>query len=145
MSEIDVRKGIYIASKAKHGQRWRALRADGVPIISTWIDESGEGETADWGGLWMRSIREASGATAVVVYNEPEERMKGALVEIGAALSHNVPVFWSGPDRDPEDKEYTVVRHPLVTRCASLGQAVRLANSASAIAATLTAPQGTSS
>jgi hypothetical protein len=121
--------GIYIASKAKHGPRWQDLRREGVPIISTWIDESGEGETEDWGALWARSINEASDAAALVVYNEPGERMKGALTEIGAALAHDVQVFWVGPTVDPDGKEYTVVRHPLVTRCVSLQHALNRAES----------------
>jgi hypothetical protein len=117
--------GIYIASKAKHGRLWRDLRASGVPIISTWIDESEPGQTADWGDLWTRALREASSAAAGVVYNEPDERMKGGLVEIGAALCAGVPLFWAGPSDDPEGKEYTVIRHPLVVRCASLDHALR--------------------
>jgi len=121
------RTGIYIASKAKHGPRWRALRANGVPIISTWIDESEAGATDDWGDLWSRSISEASGAAAFIVYNEPGEAMKGALSEIGAALLAGVPVLWVGPDADLSGSEYTVVRHPLVLHAASLDEAVDLA------------------
>lgn len=133
-------RGIYIASKAMHGERWRALRASGVPIIATWIDESGEGETSDWGALWTRSVEEAAGAAAVLVYNEPGERMKGALSEIGAALAAGTPVFWAGPDVDPEGKEYTVVRHPLVTRCLSFKHALRLASAAAALAEAVALP-----
>lgn len=118
---------IYIASKAKHGERWKALRAEGMPIISTWIDECGDGETSDWSDLWVRSIIEASSASALIVYNEPGERMKGALSEIGAALAGGVPVYWVGPDSDPEGKEYTVIRHPNVSQCESLEQAIRIA------------------
>ncbi len=91
------RSGIYIASKAKHGTRWQALRASGVPIVSTWIDESGEGQTSDWGDLWARSVREASTASAFVMYVEPGETHRGSLVEIGAAILAGVPVFWVGP------------------------------------------------
>lgn len=132
-------RGIYIASKAHHGPRWQALRASGCPIVSTWIDESGIGDTSDWGALWARSILEASGAAAVVVFNESGERMKGALVEIGAALATGTPVFWAGLDCDPEGKEYTVVRHPFVTRCLSLQHAINLATAIAARAATYTA------
>lgn len=79
------------------------------------------------GELWTRSILEASGAAALVVYGEPGEWMKGALVEIGAALGGCVPVFWVGPDLDPEGKEYTVIRHPRVRQCGSLHVALDLA------------------
>jgi hypothetical protein len=128
-----MRRGIYIASKAIHGARWRALRAEGVPIVSTWIDESEPGQTADWGDLWMRAIEEAGDSAAIVVYNESGERMKGALAEIGSALRAGAPAFWSGPSDDPEGKEYTIVRHRLVTRCPSLEHAWLLALAAAGV------------
>lgn len=124
------RSGIYIASKARHGETWRALRSEGVPIVSTWIDESGPAEMADFGARWVRSIAEASSAAALVVYNEPGEEMKRALSEVGAALACGVPVFWVGETADPEGAEYSVVRHPGVTRCASVADAIETAGRA---------------
>lgn len=96
--ECQARAGIYLASKSEHGPRWQALRASGVPIVSTWIDESGKGQTSDWGDLWARSVREASTAAAFVMYVEPGEIHRGSLVEFGAALHAGVPVFWVGPE-----------------------------------------------
>jgi hypothetical protein len=119
--------GIYIASKAKHGWRWRQLRDSGLPIVSSWIDESGDGQTTDWSDLWNRNVSEASAALALIVYNESGEQMKGALVEIGSALAFGVPVFWVGTYHDLDGKEYTVVRHRLVTRCLSLTHAINQA------------------
>lgn len=113
---------LYIASKSKHGPRWRALRASGVAINSTWIDESGEGETSDWEGLWRRCIAEATGATAVILYCEPGEILKGAYVEVGAALAFDVPVFVVG---EPAGSFW---RHRLVTRCETMEIALRLAS-----------------
>ncbi len=107
----------------------------GVPVISTWIDESEPGQTADWSDLWERSVFEASMAAALVVYNEPGERMKGALSEIGAALACGVPIFWVGPVDDPEGSAYTVARHRLVTRCPTLSDAMALAQAAATRAA----------
>jgi hypothetical protein len=89
---------IYIASKSKHGARWRAWRDAGAPIHATWIDEYEEGATSDWGDLWERCIREASTASAFIMYVEPGETHKGSLVELGAALLAGVPVFWVGPE-----------------------------------------------
>jgi hypothetical protein len=41
--------GIYVASRVKHAPMWRGLRdMQRLPINSTWIDEDGEGETADF-------------------------------------------------------------------------------------------------
>lgn len=108
---------IYVASKTKHAWRWLELRALGRPIVSTWIDEAGEGETTDLADLWDRCIREASTATAVVVYAERDEVLKGAYVEVGAALALGVPVFLVG------DPSGTCWHHRLVTRCASVDEA----------------------
>lgn len=112
------RSGIYIASKAKHGPRWQALRTSGVPIVSTWIDESGEGETSDWSDLWDRCIAEATTCAAMVVYVEDGEVHKGSLVEVGAALYAGVPVFWVGPEYS------TAPRHRNVRRVATLDEAI---------------------
>lgn len=114
-------RGIYIASKAKHGGRWRELRASGVPIVASWIDEAEEGATSDWADLWSRCIGEASGAVAVVVYVEPYEIHKGSLVELGAALHAGVPVFWVGPEYS------TAPRHRLVQRVETIERAIAMA------------------
>lgn len=106
---------IYVASKTKHAARWRALRAAGVPIISTWIDDHETGHTSDLGDIWCRSIDEASRATALIVYHEPGETPKGSLVEIGAALAAGTRVYAVGVGAD-----HTWTAHPGVTVCFSL-------------------------
>jgi hypothetical protein len=92
---------IYIASKTKHADRWRtlrkALKSDGINIISTWIDEAGEGESADLTDLAIRCIQEASCADRLILYSEEGEILKGALIECGAALAFNKQVFAIGP------------------------------------------------
>lgn len=108
---------IYVASKTIHAHRWIALRDVGMPIISTWIDEAGPGQTIDWPGLFTRCVTEASGADVLICYSEPGEILKGALVEVGAALAHRVSVLWVGPAQN-------VCRHPLVTVLSSLDEAV---------------------
>lgn len=127
-------KGIYVASKTIHAPRWRKLRDSGVNIISSWIDEAGEGETVDMGELWVRNIDEAFNAAALVALNRGGELMKGALAEIGAALAGETPVFWAGRESDFEGEEITLVRHPLVTRCISVEHAMRKAVAAAALA-----------
>ena len=91
------KRGIYIASKTKHAPKWRALRANGIPIISTWIDEAGEGETSDYADLWCRCISESKNAAALILYVEEGDVLKGAYVEMGAAVGAGVPVFAVGP------------------------------------------------
>lgn len=97
MTEELNRRGIYIASKTKHADRWRFLRDKvGEPIISTWIDEAGVGETEDFSDLWRRCILEASTAELLIIYRERDDVLKGGWVELGAALASGVPVFAVG-------------------------------------------------
>jgi len=115
--------GIYIASKVAHAVKWRDLRdVEGEPIISTWIDEAGVGESASLKDLWHRCVHEASNAAALIIYREPGEILKGAWVELGAALANGVPVFAVGIE------EFTVANHVGITHCADLFSARRLAN-----------------
>lgn len=88
--------GIYIASKACHAPKWRFLRDSGHPIISTWIDEAGPGQTTDFNDLWSRCIHESSTADVLVVYREAGEVLKGGWVEVGAALAYGVPIIGIG-------------------------------------------------
>lgn len=87
---------IYIASKTRHAHLWRALRDAGAPIISTWIDEAGEGESADLNDLWRRCITESCACDTLIVYREPQDVLKGAWVEIGAALAVGKPIHAVG-------------------------------------------------
>lgn len=119
-----MKRGIYVASKTKHAARWRHLRAAGLPIVSSWIDEAEPHQSPSLEDLWRRNVDEASTACALLVYVEANETMKGALVEIGAALARGVPVFWVGPTDGPSG-EYTVSHHRLVRKVVSIAQAVR--------------------
>lgn len=86
--------GIYVASRVKHAMFWKQARAEGAPIISSWIDEAGEGETADFGELWTRIQQEVSTAERLVFFAQADDfPFKGALVEVGIALQAGVPVF----------------------------------------------------
>lgn len=114
--------GIYVASKSRHGPTWLRLRASGVPIVSTWIDECEAGATSSWPDLWVRCIEEATNAGALILYVEEGEVLKGAIAEVGAALAGGVKVFYAGPPR-----AFTFLEHPLVVRCPDLDAAVALA------------------
>ena len=120
---------IYIASKTRHAPRWLELRAyvdvwwpGECKVISSWIDEAGPGETVSFSDLWIRCVQEASSATALIVYAEPDDVLKGALVEVGAALGNGVRVFVVGVQPG-----WSFVNHPLVTKCESIEDAFRRA------------------
>jgi hypothetical protein len=117
----EARNGIYIASKTKHAERWRNLRASGVPVIATWIDEAGEGESQDLHDLWRRCLSEASNAAAIIVYREPDDVLKGGWIELGAAASHGVPVFAVGIE------QFTIARHRGIQHFATFDEALAAA------------------
>jgi hypothetical protein len=116
------KSGIYIASKTRHAAKWRALRDSGVPIISTWIDEAGVGETKCFENLWERCIGEPRRAAALIVYAEDGDELKGALVEVGAALASETPVYVVGKVEPLK----TARNHRLVTEVESLETALKL-------------------
>lgn len=93
--------GIYVASRASLPARpamWRGYRDRGFPIISSWIDEAGEGETASLGDLWRRIDREIDAASVLVLYAEREDfPLKGAYIEVGMALARDIPVLCAFP------------------------------------------------
>jgi len=103
---------IYIASKTRHAPLWRDLRAAGAPIISTWIDEAGEGESADLNDLWRRCIVESCSCDTLIVYREPQDVLKGAWVEIGAALASGRPVYAVGLDGFTISKYQGIMHFP---------------------------------
>lgn len=114
--------GIYMASKAvAHGPRWQALRDKGWPIISTWIDESQAGATLDWPDLWDRCLSEVVSAEVCIVYMEPGEILKGAWVEVGAALAAGVHVIGVGID------DFSISKSGKIISAASLDEALELA------------------
>lgn len=120
---------IYMASKTKHAHLWRALRNNGLPIISTWIDEANPGETADFSCLWTRCIAESSRADVTIVYAEPGEILKGAFVEVGCALASGKRVLAVGLPQG-----LSVLAHPRVELWDSLHNAIGRARQLSAIA-----------
>lgn len=107
---------VYTASKTRYGPLWREYRdawacltEPAVHVASTWIDESGEGETSDFSDLWLRCIGESSTADLLICVHVGDEVWKGTFIEIGSALSNGVPVYVCG--RPPG----TWLEHPLVT------------------------------
>jgi hypothetical protein len=92
---------VYVASRASIPERaamWRELRANGAMIVSTWIDEDGEGETGCYTELWSRIEQEIRAADRLVLYVEAEDfPLKGALIEVGMALAMGKPVFVVAP------------------------------------------------
>lgn len=119
-----MRQGIYVASRASLPERsamWRRHRECGALINSTWIDEAGEGETGDFSELWIRITAEISRSEMLVLYAEPDDfPLKGALIEVGIALGHGIPVRVVLPgvilDGRTSRPVGSWIQHPLVSR-----------------------------
>ena len=126
---------VYVASRASVPERsamWRRLRAEGLAITSTWIDEAGEGQTDDFGKLWWRIGLEIAAADALIFYAEAADLpLKGALVEVGMALAlfKRVLVVLNDIRLEPHSLRPvgSWLHHPNVTVCYSLGEAVDFA------------------
>lgn len=114
---------IYVASKVRHAKKWLAFRDAGYPINSTWLNEAGPGETKSFEDLWIRCCLEAKQAGVLVAYREKGETLKGAMIEIGVALSVPKPVLvvgdWEG---------MTFLHHPTVKLVPNLSEAMAMAN-----------------
>lgn len=101
---------IYTASKTRHAAKWQQLRSK-HNVIATWIDEAGEGQTADRSELAKRCIREISECDFLLFYSESGEFPKGALIEVGIGLALNKQVRFVG---DLSEQVRSVfVEHPL--------------------------------
>jgi hypothetical protein len=111
---------IYIASKTYHAPLWRDLRTQGIPIISTWIDEAGDEESSSFEDLWRRCIDEASSAQFTIVYRASGDVLKGALIEVGAALASGRQVIAVGCEG------FTFTHHKQVQHAASMQEALKI-------------------
>lgn len=108
---------IYTASKTSQAWRWRGLRDKGFNIIATWIDEAEEGQSADYADLAQRCIEEAAAADITILYCQPGDILKGALLEVGAALAAGKEVRCVG---DCESISRVFRKHPRWIECDSL-------------------------
>jgi len=103
---------------------WQKLREElkarpDFVIISTWIDEWEQGATKNFQDLWARCIFEASTCDRLIVYRETGDELKGALVEVGCALSRGREVYAIGCGG------FSWVNHPLVTQVGRIEDALR--------------------
>lgn len=101
----------YVASKTKHAGIWLWFEKKGVPIVSTWIFEAGEGETEDFVELAHRCIEEVKAADVLVLYCQPGDILKGALIEVGVAMSEGKEIRCVGECDSLSKKVFCV--HPL--------------------------------
>jgi hypothetical protein len=122
---------VYVASRASVPERpsmWRRLRYEGWRITSTWIDESGEGETSDFAELWLRIQREIRDSHGLILYVEPDDfPLKGALIEVGMAIGMRKPIAIVAPGVTLDKRSCRPVgswiNHPACQLCDTLESA----------------------
>jgi hypothetical protein len=121
---------IYVASRTARAAMWKDLRAQGNMIISTWIDQTEPGQTANLREFWSRVQREVCFSEFLLLYAEPGDfPLKGALVEVGIAIGAGVPVVICLPGVVLEEGTFrplgSWVNHPRVTRQDDVALALR--------------------
>ena len=115
----------YVASKVYHYPMWQKLREEGAPISASWIDlVEGERERSDeeWGDISQMCLREAAAADVLLLYAEMGDVLRGAYMEMGAALAAGNMVGVVVPS----EFEVTeiLLPHPSVSRFKCLKDAV---------------------
>ena len=86
---------IYACSKISHAGMWQHLRAQGLPINSSWVDVQTANTAmspAQFSQLWLNIRADVHASTHILVYLRMEdfvpEILRGGLTEVGAILLH---------------------------------------------------------
>lgn len=121
---------IYVATKLHHAAQFRKLRlawnSIGLHIISRWLDME-HVETGATGALpdddyklfWLIDEADVRSCDVVLVYGEPKDNLRGALVEAGIGIGCGKLILAVG-----ENENFgTWQHHPQVIRIATLEHA----------------------
>lgn len=98
------RPKVYGASKLKHAPLWQGLRMTWQDIEWTarWPDLVGGVEDNDNFAreFWRHDVQDVMRSDCVLLYSQPDDRLRGALVEagVGIALGKHVIVVGENPD-----------------------------------------------
>lgn len=119
-------KRVYFASKLKHAPMWRKLCAENNHIIAhaRWLKHStlGTPDTPDNARrFWIEDEEDILTADIVVVYAEPSEHLRGALVEAGLAIANRKTLIVVGQHPDYGTWQY----HPGVIRIETLDETLK--------------------
>lgn len=118
---------VYTASKLSFASNWRQLEAEWPFVIfhARWLRHVAIG-TPDTpvhaGAFWLEDQEDAQVADALIIFARDGEHLRGALVEVGFALSANVPVICVGDHPDYGTWQY----HPGVQRVKDFMEAEQL-------------------
>lgn len=113
---------VYLASCTRHATKWKHLRWPGIKIISTWHDSFSHTDEQDhllMRELWKRNLEQVKSCDVLICFQEDDDRLRGALVELGAALAWGKLVIyvgnqWSGGTHSSLCKISPNMQHALV-------------------------------
>jgi nucleoside 2-deoxyribosyltransferase len=118
---MERKPSVYVASNIRFIDFWQKLRDSGVNISSTWIDHAPDREDKEAiSRLWVNCFEEIRHSDMVMVKAEKEDRFKGVLVEIGAALVLGKPVYLIGENNEMGD----IYHHPIFYKVSSPEEAM---------------------
>jgi hypothetical protein len=108
---------IYVSSKLRHADVWKQAREKGWPIISSWIDGEKIETAAELDAMWDKYLYEIAHAGMLVLYVRSGLVLKGALIEVGAAMAQGKPivVIWDGSRLELEEIVGTWINHKSVS------------------------------
>ena len=90
-------------------------------VTASWIDEAGKAQTADYSELATRCITDIESADILLLYCEPGELLKGALIEAGIPLALGKQVRCVG---ECASLSRVFNRHPLWRQFATVKEAL---------------------
>lgn len=119
---------VYIASKLKYAERFKKYREDwkasGIDLHARWFDQAIIEQTSevppeDFHIFWLVDEEDVKVSSALIVYGEENDKLRGALIEAGIAIGQGMLVIVVGDCPDFGTWQY----HPTVTRAGSLEHA----------------------
>jgi hypothetical protein len=114
---------VYIASKLAYAERFRIMRMqwkrEGIDLHARWHDQAQHEESAtpeDFHIFWLVDEEDVKRSNAVIVYAEPQDKLRGALIEAGIAIGAGILTILVGDSPDFGTWQH----HPCVLRAATL-------------------------
>jgi nucleoside 2-deoxyribosyltransferase len=116
---------IYTASMMHHGRMWREICENRSDVIfhARWLKmhKQGHEETPENAAkFWPMNVADIKASDGLIAYAEKDDRLRGALVEVGIALNSNIFVFVIGKHFSYGTWQY----HPNVIPANSIPEAI---------------------
>lgn len=115
---------VYVSSKLKYRDLW--IKSD-FTITSSWI-HSPELTPDECSDMWDRYAQEVRESEGFVLYIEPNDALKGCLLELGFAFTCRIPVviIWQSSPAALADKIGTIIHHKSVQIVPDIASAIAI-------------------